>query len=143
MSKNECILAMDDELKDYQRDALDRQMAIKESDLRKLSTFRMPDEWRLALTLIHLRRGFQEMDGEMLHMMGTVGTSKSESLLLLATEGKKVGVELLYKIETTLSDEAAIADVVKLILDHGVKNSKNEVDMILASGEPVVNLFSI
>ncbi len=142
MPNEEWMVPLDDELQAYQMDAINKVTLTQISDLKKISTLRMSHEWREALSNIHLDRGFKQMDGEMLYMMGVVGASKSEALLHLAKEGKSVGVNLLFRIEEALKSERKIQAVVILIIEDGVKKSRNAVDLILADGEPTANLFN-
>lgn len=112
------------------------------SILDQIAALQISPEWVEVFTVICLNRGFRKLDDAQLGQMMNIATVNSPAIAYLARhQGKIVGLHTLEHLSVMISDEPTRLKAVMLIVDKGVKPSRNELDLIIARAKNTPSLF--
>lgn len=115
----------------------------KELKLIALNINELPisDEWIEIFTRLCLYRGWVVLNKTQQLQMINIATINSNAIRYLAQQGKKVGLNILEDLSVKIVDEKTRLKAVQLIMDKGVKPSKNDLDLIISTAKNTKSLF--
>ena len=90
------------------------------------------EEWQEIFTALILDRCFRRIGSQHTSQMMDIASTNSEAVKYLAMQDKKAGLETLWKLSEMVTDEQFRARAVSVILTEGIRQSKNELDAIIA-----------
>ena len=109
--------------------------------LERIGEMEISDEWAEIFTRLCLDRGFRHIDGDKLAQMQQIADTDSKAVAWLAQQDKRAGLEMLERLSVKVTDEQLRAKAVQVMLTHGIKQSKRELDLIIAAAGNTPNLF--
>jgi len=97
----------------------------------EIAELNIPNRWIDTFTELVYSRGWVNLD--MLHkdQIQAIGSIDSESVFILANDGKRAGLKILYEISSYIDDEVARGRAVTIVKEIGVKKALKELDMII------------
>jgi len=106
-----------------------------------INDLNLSDEWIEIFTHLCMYRGWVKLNQMQQSQMMNIATIDSSSIKYLAQQGKKVGLNMLEDLSVKIEDERIRLKAVQLIMDKGVKASKNDLDLIISTAKGVKSLF--
>ncbi|SFV90175.1 hypothetical protein MNB_SV-4-1291 [hydrothermal vent metagenome] len=113
------------------------------SALELIGGLDIPEEWREIFTTMCLNRCFRRVDHAHLGKMLNIATVNSKSVKFLSIQDKKAGLETLEDLSVKIKDEHERAKAVEVILGKGIKQSRKEIDLIIAMANSTPSLFDM
>jgi len=107
----------------------------------EIENLKLTDDWIEVFTKLCFYRGWQKLTEQHLSQIENIASINSEAVLHLSRYGKKVGLSMLEDLSVKIPDEQTRLKAVQLIINKGVKPSKNELDAIIAEAESTRSLF--
>lgn len=98
-------------------------------------------QWVKIFTSIFLDRGFRKIDGTQISQMKNIAAINSDAVTYLALQDKRAGLQTLEDLSIKIEDERTRLKAVQLIMDKGIKPSRNELDLIIAAAKSTPSLF--
>ena len=106
-----------------------------------IESLKLSDEWTEIFTEICFHRGWITLKEQHLSQMDNIDSINSKAVLHLAKYGKKVGLNMLEVLSVQIPDEQTRLKAVQLIINKGVKPSKDELDAIMVEVGRTGSLF--
>ncbi|WP_415405890.1 hypothetical protein ACLHDG_08985 [Sulfurovum sp. CS9] len=100
----------------------------------------MNDEYTNAFIEMCLYRGWRKLTEVHKSQMINISSVNSGAVLFLATQGKMVGLHMLERL-SVVDDEQVRIKAVVMIIENGVKASRNKIDLIVAAAKDSKGLF--
>lgn len=121
------------------------QKRVKELELITLEIMRLKlsEEWKEVFTHLCLYRGWITLKNTQKSQMMNIAAIDSHAVKYLAKQSKKVGLNMLEDLSVKIEDEKVRLKAVQLIINKGVKPSKNELDLIIATAKSTNTLFDV
>jgi len=109
--------------------------------LEEIAALNISQEWIKIFTSLCLDRGFRKIDSTHISQMKNIAAINSDAVTYLALQDKRAGLHTLEDLSIKIADEETRLKAVQLIMDKGIKPSKNELDLIIATAKSIHSLF--
>ncbi len=109
--------------------------------LEEIAALNISQEWIKIFTSLCLDRGFRKIDSTHISQMKNIAAINSDAVTYLALQDKRAGLHTLEDLSIKIADEETRLKAVQLIMDKGIKPSKNELDLIIATAKSTPSLF--
>lgn len=97
----------------------------------EIAELNIPNRWIDTFTELVYSRGWVNLDILHKDRIQAIGSIDSESVFILANDGKRAGLKILYEISVYIDDEVARGRAVTIVKEIGVKRALKELDMII------------
>ena len=109
--------------------------------LEQIHYLNISEKWQIIFTSLCLDRGFRSLSELQLSQMEKISSTDSEAITYLAKQDKKAGLHILEDLSIKIEDEQIRLKAVQLILEKGIKPSKNELNLIIKTATNMKTLF--
>lgn len=109
--------------------------------LDKIGAIDIDIEWVKIFTSICLDRGFRNIDNIQISQMKNIAAINSDAVTYLALQDKRAGLHTLEDLSIKIENEETRLKAVQLIINQGIKTSRNELDLIIAAAKSAPSLF--
>jgi len=126
-----------------QSEILDAKLNEWRNALEIIGELEISEEWREIFTTMCLNRCFRRIDDRHLGQMLNIAKTDSSAVKFLSIQDKKAGLETLEDLSVRIEDEHERAKAVEVILGKGIKQSRKEIDLIIAMANSTPSLFEM
>lgn len=90
----------------------------------------LSNEWTETITKMFVSRAYISLNKKQKEQILNIATTNSQAVLYLTEKSKIVGLSLLEKLSIEVDNEDKRLYAVNLLIKHGVKESKKELETI-------------
>ena len=126
-----------------QSEILDAKLEEWQNALEMIGALEISEEWREIFTTMCLNRCFRRIDDRHIGQMLNIAKTDSSAVKFLSIQDKKAGLETLEDLSVKIDDERERAKAVEVILGKGIKQSRKEIDLIIAMANSTPSLFDM
>lgn len=109
--------------------------------LEQIEALNLSQEWTIIFSDLCSRRGFRVLRDSNLSQMLNISNVNSPVIKYLAAQDKAAGLNMLEDLSIKIIDEPTRLKAVQLIMQNGIKPSRNEIDLIIATAKGTPSLF--
>lgn len=109
----------------------------------EISKLNISNDWQETLLDLCYSRGIKSLNERRKERLTNIGQVNSRAIYQLSQFGKKVGLETLEYLSIEINSEELRKKAVSIILEKGVKPSKNELACIVSEAKHQKNLFDM
>lgn len=126
-----------------QKEIFDNRLNEWSSMLDQIGFLNISDKWITIFTTLCLDRGFRSLNEIQITQMENIAGVDSEAVTYLSLQDKRAGLNMLEDLSVKVEDEKTRLKAIQLILEKGIKPSKNELDLIIHTATSIKNLFDV